>query len=80
MAWAFCQIPLDPRDWSLMGIYWDNGIYLDKATVMGCWTAPYICQCVTNVIQHIMANLHYFTHNYVDDFIGIDAGSGMAGL
>ena len=72
MARAFRQIPIDPMDWSLLGIYWQGALFLVKATVMGCRTAPYICQHITNVIRHIMANVNYYTQNYVDNFMGIE--------
>ena len=40
MAQAFRQIPMDPRDWSLLGLYWEGAYFLDKAAVMGCRTVP----------------------------------------
>ena len=44
----------------------------DKTAVMGCRSAPYICQPFTNVIRHIMRQLTYIIYNYVDDFMSLD--------
>ena len=72
MSREFHQIPMDPRDWSLLGIYWDGVIFLDKAAVMESQSAPYICQQVMSTIRYIMSDLKYYTKNYVDDFMGIE--------
>ena len=69
---AFRQVPLDPICWSLFGIIWYNMLFFDTATVMGCRSAPYTMQSITNVIRHIMRNIQYIIFNYVDDFMGID--------
>ena len=72
MERAFKQIPLEPSSWPKMGICWLSAIFFDKTAVMGCRSAPYMCQRTTNVIRHIMANLTYIIFNYVDDFMSID--------
>lgn len=69
---AFRQIPLCPRDWSLMGTYWDGFVYFDKVTVMGSRTGPLACQRVTNMIRHIMGDIGFEVKNFVDDFMGIE--------
>lgn len=68
---AFRQIPLCPRDWSLMGTTWKGQFYFDKVTVMGSRTGPMACQRVTNMIRHIHAEMGYDVRNFVDDFMGI---------
>lgn len=72
MRRAFRQIPLDPRDWTLMGTFWKGAIFLDKVTVMGCRSAPYACQRVTSMIRHLMADMDHIVFNFVDDFMGIE--------
>ena len=72
MARAFGQISIDPLDWYLLGLYWQGTFFLDKAAMMGCRTAWYICQWVTNVIRQIMTNWEYYTKNYMDDFMGLE--------
>ena len=68
MSRAFRQLPLDALYWSLLGIFWMGGLFFDKAVVMGCRSAPFVCQSTTNVIRHFVAALSYIIFNYVDDF------------
>ena len=72
MSRAFLQVPLQPNCWSMLGIFWASGIYFNKSAVMGCRSAPYMCQCTTSMIRHIMANIEYIVFNYIDDFMSID--------
>ena len=72
MERAFKQIPHDPSCWMELGLSWGGAIFFDKTAVMGCRSAPYICQRTTNVIRHIMLTLSYIIHNYVDDFMSVD--------
>ena len=65
----FRHLPLDPRDYSLIGYIIEGQIYFDKVLPMGMRSAPYIAQRVTNAISHIHRQLSYFLLNYVDDFI-----------
>lgn len=69
---AFRQIPMCPRDWSLLGTYWEGAIFLDKVAVMGSRTGPLACQRVTNMLRHFMADMGFEVSNYVDDFMGIE--------
>ena len=69
---AFRQVPLDPAWWSFLGVCWRNKIYFDKAAVMGCRSAPYTMQRVTNSIRHFMSDICYVVFNYVDDFMSVD--------
>ena len=50
MTRAFHQVPLDPLFYCYLGIYWMGALFFDKAVVMGCRSAPYACQRMTNVI------------------------------
>ena len=49
----FRQIPLDPRDYSLIGYVIDGDIYFDKVIPMGMRSASYIAQRITNAIAYI---------------------------
>ena len=60
---AFKQILASPCSWPLLGITWDNLFLFDKTAVMGYRSAPYACQCTTNIICHIMKNLQYYLAN-----------------
>ena len=68
-AWrAFRQIPLCPRDYSLIGYHWNHGLYFDKVMPMGLHTAAYICQRITNAVVFVHRQLGYWSINYLDDF------------
>ena len=70
---AFKQIPLDPVSWAALGMWWEGALFFDKTAVMGCRSAPYICQWTTNFIRHVLANIEYVVFNYIDDFMSLDA-------
>lgn len=69
---AFRQIPICPRDWSLLGTIWKGAFFFDKVAVMGSRTGPLACQRVTNMLRHFMADVGYEVNNFVDDFMGIE--------
>ena len=68
----FCQLPLDPGDYSLIGYIIDGEVYFDKVLPMGLRSAPYVAQRVTNAIRYIHEQMGYFLLNYVDDFLGAE--------
>ena len=65
---AFKQIPLCPRDYSLIGFRWRNLLFFDKTVPMGLRSAAYICQRVTNAIVYAHTNMGFWSTNYLDDF------------
>ena len=72
MRRAFRQIRHCPTAWSYLSVTWMGALFHDKSTVMGCVSAPYICQKTTGTIRHFMQNIEYDIFNYIDDFMGID--------
>ena len=72
MSRAFRQLPLDAIDWSFLGVSWMGALFFDKAAVMGCRSAPYICQETTTAITRFMRVLSYIIANYIDDFMSVD--------
>ena len=57
---AFYQIPLDPADYELFGIYW-KGLYdWYKKLVMGHQIAPYICQQIPMQYVTFTQSCNYF--------------------
>ena len=69
---AFRILPLDPKFYSILGVFWSGAILFDKFAVMGCRSAPYACQETTSAIRHFMHNMQHIIFNYVDDFMSID--------
>ena len=64
---AFRQLPLCPRDYSLIGYRWRSHLYFDKRMPMGLRTAAYCCQAVTNAITYVHTCMGYWSTNYLDD-------------
>ena len=67
---AYRMLPIHPEDQPLLGVSWQNSIYIDKALPFGLRLAPKIFSTVADAIQWILLkkgivnNLHY-----LDDFI-----------
>ena len=66
MKKSFRQLPLCPRDFSLIGFRWRKMLYFDK--VMPMRSAAYVCQRVTNAIIYVHRQLGFWSINYLDDF------------
>lgn len=69
---AYRQIPIDPKDYDLVGFSWKNHIFVDRVLPMGLTSSAYICQRVTNAINFIAKNHEVTVVNYLDDFAGAD--------
>ena len=42
---------------------------------MGCRSAPYIAQRISNLVSYIHSKMSYHLLNYVDDFLGSEVKS-----
>ena len=71
----FCQLSLDPGDYSLLYFTWDGLLYFDVVSPMGLHSAPYFVQHTSNAIRQIHNNMGYFLFNYIDNFIGVEIWS-----
>ena len=47
------QVPLCPRDYSLIGFRWKGAIFFDKVMPMGLQSAAYVCQRITDAIVYV---------------------------
>ena len=68
MARFFRQLPLCPRDYSLIRMRWDNLIWFDKNMPMGLRSAAFCAQKTTNAIVFVHRKEGYWSINYLDDF------------
>ena len=69
---AYRQIPVDPRDYNLLGYYWNDPLYFDLVLPFGLRSATLACQRTTNAIVHIFYSIyHHQCMNYIDDFGGV---------
>ena len=64
MIRAFHQVPLCPREYSLIGYRWCNLLYFDKVMPMGLHSAAYVCQRVTDTIVFIHRSFGFWSVNY----------------
>ena len=62
---------MDPLDYKVLGLYWDNGYYLDTGVPFGLIFGSFWCQKTTDAIRHIMQAHGYTIFNYSDDLISI---------
>ena len=67
---AYRMIPIHPQDQPLLGVLWENSIYIDRALPFDLRSAPKIFSAVADAIQWILASkgLSNSLH-YLDDFI-----------
>ena len=69
----FSQLPLCPRDYSLIGIRWRGNIYFYTKVPMGLRSATYCAQRVSSAISYIHKQMMYWNTNYIDDFGGAES-------
>ena len=65
------QFPVDPRDYPLMGYFWNGHFYFDVVLPMGLRTAAMACHRATNAVHYILPTAGCHVFNYLDDFIGV---------
>ena len=70
----FRQVPLCPRDFSLIGYRWRNFLYFDKMMNLGLRSATYVCQRVLNSIVYAHLGLGFWSINCLDDFGSAEKG------
>ena len=69
---AYRQIPVDPKDYSLIGFTWRGHYFIDRVLPMGLRSSAYICQRVTNAVNYISKQHGISVINYFDDFAGTE--------
>ncbi len=69
---AFHQIPVDPADVPMLGIFWKDHYYFNTALPMGLTSSTHICQRLTSAVTWKLAQQWHWVMNYIDDFAGCD--------
>ena len=64
----FRQLPLCPRDYSLIGYRWRSVLFFDKSVPMGLRSATYAAQKTTDSVVYVHKNRGFWSTNYLDDF------------
>ena len=70
---AYLQIPIDPADYHLLGMYIDGSLYFHAALPFGLRSATLICQRTTKSVVHILNNEGISIDVYIDDFYGAES-------
>ena len=69
----FRQLPLCPRDYSLIGYRWLNMLFFDTSVPMGLRSAAYMAQISTDMVVHIHNSIGFWSLNYLDDLGSCEA-------
>ena len=69
---AYRQIPIDPRDYHLLGFNFDNQFYFDTRCPFGLRTSAMICQRTTKAVIYIFTQSDFSADVYLDDFYGAE--------
>ena len=67
---AYQMVPVHPQHWSLLGMEWDEYVYIDKTLPFGLRSAPIVFMAVADGQQWIMQKngISYVDH-YIEYFI-----------
>ena len=72
LSCAYCQLPIDPRDYDFLGYEFDNLLFFNTAFAFSLSPASLGCQCTANAINYLYLSEGFFCTNYIDDFDGCD--------
>ena len=67
------QIPVDPQDYPLLGLYIDGSLYFHTALPFGLRSATMICQRTTKSVAYILNSEGISVDVYIDDFYGAES-------
>ena len=68
---AYRQIPIDPKDYNLLGFCFNNLLSFGTRP-FGLKTSAMICQCTTKAVVHCFMQLGFLAGGYLNDFYGAD--------
>ena len=69
---AYRQIPIDPQDYPLLGLYIAGSLYFHTALPFGLRSATMICQRTTKSVAYILNTEGISVDVYIDDFYGAE--------
>ena len=69
---AYRQIPIDPKDYHLLGFRFNDLFYFDTRCPFGLKTSTMICQRTTKAVMHCFTQLGFLADVYLDDFYGAE--------
>jgi hypothetical protein len=77
---AYRNIPIHPQDHHLLGITWEDKVYIDRALPFGLRSAPKIFSAVADMLAWALyhAGIPHLIH-YLDDFLFLGAPNTQEG-
>ena len=71
ISWAFQHICMDPCDYHLLGLKWQNNAFIDIFLPFGIHHGMPIFQRVSDTVHFLICQHGYIMLNYVDDLTGV---------
>ena len=68
---AYRQLRVDPQDWPLLGLAWNNSFFLDRALAFGGRWHAAACQRVTDALRYVVGKEGVSVWPYLDDIAGL---------
>ena len=68
---AFRNLSIDPLDYRVMGIHWDDKYFIDISVVFGFKQGSVKMQRWGDLMLHEMAKQNFTVYLYIDDIIGL---------
>ena len=65
---AYRQLPIDPKDYNLLGFPFNGRLYFDTRCPFGLRTSAMICQRTTSAVIYIFTQRGYTADVYLDEF------------
>lgn len=69
---AYRQLPIDPKDYHLLGFTFNGRLYFNTHCPFGLRTSAMICQRTTSAVIYIFTQHGYTADVYLDDFYGME--------
>ena len=72
---AFRQLKVDPADYPLLCLLWQDEYYVDGSYAFGHRTGAMGCSRLTDFLRYLHAKQGYYLMSYIDDLLGAEVGS-----
>ena len=72
---AFRHVKLDPSDYDLLGLLWNDVTFIDTCLPFGARHGTQIFQRISDAVRYGLRQRGHCVINYVDDFVGVGTPS-----
>ena len=71
---AYCNIPVHPEDWWMMGMMWEGALYIDTCLPFGLRLAPKFFTAIADAVEWIVRRERASgIMHYLNDFLVVGA-------